>query len=156
MRRGLIRWGVTPLSALLLVSCGGGSPATPIPTAARELVNPGELYADASRYGDLVFTAGHLPLNVPGGAFERQVEDVLDNLEATLEAAGAGFDTLLQANVYLADFDDWETFNTIWQTRIAQHGLPPRTTIEAGRLCCEEFRIEIAVIAHVRVPSTSP
>lgn len=53
-----------------------------------------------------------------------------------------------------ADFDDcWETFNTIYLRRIGQYGSPPRTTIEAGRLCCEEFRIEIAAIAHVRTSS---
>ena len=66
------------------------------------------MYAAASRYGDLVFTAGTPPGDT-GADIEVQVESALDNLEAALEAAGAGFDTLLKVNIYLTDWDNWDS-----------------------------------------------
>lgn len=135
-----------PLVALLLVSCGGGSQ-----TSTRELINPGDSLAAASRFGDLVFTAGHLPENgaQTGAGFPAQVNEVLDGLEATLKESGAGFDTLLKVNVYLTNWDNWDTFDTIYVQRIGRYGAPPRTTVEVSRLGYDAL-IEIAAIAHVR------
>ena len=110
------------------------------------------MYANAARYGDLVFTAGHLPGD-PGADIDEQVDSALDNLEATLEAAGAGLDTLLKVNIYLTDWDNWQAFNTIYVDRIGEHGLPPRATVELVGLGADSL-IEIEAIAHVR--DTSP
>jgi 2-iminobutanoate/2-iminopropanoate deaminase len=115
------------------------------------LINPNDMLADASRYGDLVFTAGFLG-DAPGDDFAADVENSLDSLDAALEASGAGFDTLLKVNVYLTDWTNWETFNSIYHRRIEKYGLPPRTTVEVGHLGFDA-PIEIAVIAHVRTPA---
>lgn len=155
--------------ALLLVSCANGSQSststttlqssTPIATSTtsspdapvRELINPGDMLADASRYGDLVFTAGFLG-DAPGDDFAADVMDALNQVEAALEASGAGFDTILKVNVYLTDWNNWETFNAIFADRIGVFGLPPRTTVEVARLGFDA-PIEIAAIAHVRTSS---
>ena len=151
-----LQCGVLTLTTLLLVSCGTASQTTPTPSVpARELINPGDILSDASRYADLVFTAGHLPDDASAG-IDEQVESALTNLERTLQAAGAGFDTLLQVNVYLADWDDWESFNAIYVRRIGQYGLPPRTTVDIDRLGFDSL-IEIEAVAHVRAaPSARP
>jgi 2-iminobutanoate/2-iminopropanoate deaminase len=143
---------VLPMAALLLVSCATGPQSTATPTAqVRELINPGESLAEASRFGDLVFTAGFLG-DAPGDDFGADVDDALNRLETALHASGAGFDTLLKVNVYLTDWDNWETFNSIYVSRIGKHGLPPRTTVEIVRLGFDA-PIEIAAIAHVRTSS---
>lgn len=140
------------LAALLLGSCSTSSQPTATLTApVRELINPGDILADASRFGDLVFTAGFLG-DAPGDDFAADVEYALDSLEAALEASGAGFDTLLKVNVYLTDWDNWGTFNGMYHDRIAEFGLPPRTTVEIVRLGLDA-PIEIAAIAHVRPSS---
>jgi 2-iminobutanoate/2-iminopropanoate deaminase len=108
------------------------------------------MYAGASRFGDLVFTAGFLG-DASGDDFAADVTDSLDQLEAALEASGAGLDTLLKVNIYLTDWDDWETFNAVYTERIAPYGLPPRTTIEVAHLGLDA-PIEMAAIAHVRAP----
>lgn len=130
----------------------GDSQSTP--TDTRELINPDVSYAAASRFGDLVFTAGHLPDSgaQTGASFPAQVEEVLDRLEATLKASGAGLDTLLKVNVYLTNWDNWDTFDAIYVQRIGRHGTPPRTTVEVSRLGYDAL-IEIAAIAHVRPSS---
>jgi 2-iminobutanoate/2-iminopropanoate deaminase len=144
------------LAALVVASCATGSPSGATPGATltapgRELIRPGDMLAEASRFGDLVFTAGFLG-DAPGDDFEADVEDALNRLEAALEASGAGLDTLLKVNVYLTDWDNWETFNRIYVARIGEHGLPPRTTVEIVRLGFDA-PIEIAAIAHVRTDS---
>lgn len=148
------RYAEIPLAALLLISCAAGSQPTATTAAARELINPGDSLAEASRFGDLVFTAGFLG-DAPGDDFGADVEDALNRLEAALAASGAGFDTLLKVNVYLTDWDNWETFDAIYRGRIGAFGTPPRTTIEISRLGFDA-PIEIAAIAHVRSPSPSP
>ncbi len=117
-------------------------------TAMRDLIDPDDILAGAARYGDLVFTAGFLGL-AEGDDFDADVNDALDQLEATLSKSGAGFDTLVKVDVYLTDWDDWEAYNRIYQQRIGEYGLPPRTTVEVSRLGLEA-PIEIAAIAHLR------
>jgi 2-iminobutanoate/2-iminopropanoate deaminase len=121
-------------------------------TVQRELFHPNEGgYSNASRYGDLVWTAGHLPFQADASdPFATQVEAVLDDLEVTLKEAGAGFDTVLKTNVYLLSFDDWEAFNEVYVRRVGVFGLPPRTTVQVAGLGLG--RIEIEMVAHVRAP----
>jgi 2-iminobutanoate/2-iminopropanoate deaminase len=77
------------------------------------------------------------------------MEAVLDNLELALERAGAGLETLLKVNGYLASLDDFETYNRVYVARIGPHGLPPRTTVEVARFP-GHMKVEIEAVAHVR------
>lgn len=141
--------------AIALAACATGqSGASPTPQpspSVRELLLPRSgLYSDAVRFGDLVWTAGHLPEGVDVDApIEDQVNQALDNLEATLEEAGAGFDTVIKANVYLTDFEDWEGFNSVFFERLSETGLPARTTVAVRELGFG-YKVEIELVAHVR------
>ena len=132
---------VADATSSLAASAGGG----------RELIDERlGLYAMASKAGNLVWTAGHLPDGVPWTApVEDQVAQVLDNLEQTLEAAGAGFDTVVHANVYLTSFDDWDAFNTVFAERLGPDGLPPRSAVAVTELAFG-YRIEIEMVAVIR------
>jgi 2-iminobutanoate/2-iminopropanoate deaminase len=113
--------------------------------------NP-QWYSAAARFGDLIFSAGHLAAgrdgDVPEG-IEAQVTATFDNLEQSLQAAGGGLDTLLKINTYLASLDDFEAYNGVYTARLGPHGLPARTTVEVARLP-PGFLIEIEAVAHVR------
>ena len=142
--------------ALALMAAGCAAPGASSPGSAsppvRELFGETGLgYSMASRYGDLVWTAGHLPGNAnQTDPFETQVEVLLDDLEATLESAGAGFDTVLKTNVYLLSMEDWEAFNEVYVRRVGATGLPPRSTVQVSALGIGG--IEIEMVAHVREP----
>ncbi len=120
------------------------------PGSVRELFSqqPDRGYSLASRYGDLVWTAGHLPESALKGNVRQQTEAVMNSLEATLEEGGASFDTVLMTNVYLTDFDDWDAFNTVY-TQYFPDGLPPRVTVQIGQLGFGAD-IEISMLAHVQ------
>ena len=115
------------------------------------LGNP-DLYAGASRYGDLIWSAGQVPVQESGEiplGINQQVSVVLDNLERTLRDAGGGLDTLLKVNTYLIDLADFDAYNDVYVACLREHGLPPRTTVEIARLP-HPMRIELEAVAHVR------
>jgi 2-iminobutanoate/2-iminopropanoate deaminase len=111
--------------------------------------NP-DWYAGVAAYGDLVWTAGQVPVRadrtVPE-AFADQVHVVFDNLERTLATAGASLGTLLKTAVFLASMDDFEAYNAVYLERMGAHPLPPRTTVEVPRFR-NGMRIELEAVAH--------
>jgi 2-iminobutanoate/2-iminopropanoate deaminase len=116
-----------------------------------ETGNP-QWYSNSSRYGDLVWTAGQIGRRADGTwpeDFADQVEVTLDNLDAALAIAGADFGTLLKVNTYLSSLDDFAAYNEVYTRRLADHGVPPRTTVEIVRFP-PPMLVEIEAVAHVR------
>lgn len=111
-------------------------------------------YSQAIRLGDLVFTAGQIPLDpesmvmVGGSDVAAQTERVLTNLAAILQSAGAGLDTVLKTTVYLADMNDFAAMNDVYGRHFGEHR-PARSTVEVRRLP-KDARVEIDAIARVR------
>lgn len=107
-------------------------------------------YSQAIVVGDLVMTAGQIPLRpdtmelVDGGIAE-QTRQVLDNLRAILEAAGASLASVVKTTVFLADMDDFGSMNEIYASYFGDHK-PARSTVEAARLP-KDVRVEIEAIA---------
>lgn len=95
-------------------------------------------YSQATTTGDLVFTAGQIPLTTDGdlladASIAEQTEMALDNLLAVLEEAGAGPDDVLKTTVFLADIDDFEEMNEVYAGYF--EGSPPaRSAVQAGAL----------------------
>ncbi|WP_206340307.1 RidA family protein [Blastococcus litoris] len=86
-------------------------------TTGIELVRPSSLagtapyaYAAVTDPGRMVFTAGACPLDADGatvavGDVRGQARQVMANLVAALEGAGAGLDDVLKTTVYVATTD---------------------------------------------------
>ena len=149
----------------VLAACGddGSTPSaaadTTTPTtdaeaseAVSEFIGPNgdRGYSMASTYDGIVWTAGHLPESFePGDDIRVQTQEVMEALKATLERAGAGFDTVVMTNVYLTNFNDWEAFNQeylrFFEDRLR---VPPRVTVQVAALAWGN--IEISMVAHAR------
>src|SRR5215217_6108933 len=76
-------------------------------------------YAAVTDPGRMVFTAGACPLDADGatvavGDVVGQARQVMDNLVAALEAAGAGFEDVLKTTVYVAT-SDRQDLVTAWE-----------------------------------------
>jgi 2-iminobutanoate/2-iminopropanoate deaminase len=109
-------------------------------------------YSQAIVHGDLVFTAGQIPLDpatmqILEGDVADQTERVLQNLGAVLEAAGASFGSVVKTTVFLADMNDFVAMNEVYGRFFADHA-PARSTIQAARLP-RDARVEIEAIAVV-------
>ncbi|MFB6227047.1 MAG: Rid family detoxifying hydrolase [Halobacteriales archaeon] len=73
-------------------------------------------YSQATTDGDIVVTAGQLPLTVDGELLDEasvadQTRQCLGNVEAVLESEGLSLEDVLKTTVYLDDIDDFEAFN---------------------------------------------
>jgi len=78
-------------------------------------------YSQATETDDLVFTAGQIPLTPDGdlldeAAIDVQTQQALENVEAVLDAAGAGMGDVLKVTVYLDDIDDFDAMNDTYET----------------------------------------
>ena len=95
--------------------------------------NPYGHYSPGVVAGGLVFTSGQGPMAPGSGEIQRgsvaeQTRLTIDNLEGVLRAAGSGLEQIVKATVFLADLDDWGTFDAVWRERVG--GVPPaRTTV---------------------------
>ena len=109
-------------------------------------------YSQAIKAGNLLFLSGQIPLdpatgNLVEGGVEAQTRQVFTNIGAILEAAGASFDAVVTATVYLADMNDFGKVNEIYATYFSSPA-PARATVQVARLP-KDCRVEIQVIAAI-------
>ena len=116
-------------------------------------------YSQAVRAGEFVFTSGQIALDpatgelVAGGA-EAETRQVLENLTAVLEAAGAGWRDVVRTTIYLADLGDFALVNKLYGERLGVGVLPARSTVQVARLPRGAV-VEIDAIAHTPRPPSS-
>jgi 2-iminobutanoate/2-iminopropanoate deaminase len=109
-------------------------------------------YSQAVVHGELVFTAGQIPLDprsgeMVEGSIADQTRRVFDNLRAVLEQAGASLSTVLKTTVFLKDMDDFAAMNEVYAEAFGDHR-PARSAVQAARLP-RDARVEIEAVAMV-------
>lgn len=107
-------------------------------------------YSQGIRSGNLVFVSGQVALDPASGklvqgAIEDETRQVLTNLTAVLEAAGASLGQVVRATVYLTDLGDFERVNAVYAERFSS-APPARVCVEVSRLP-KGARVEIDAIA---------
>ena len=95
-------------------------------------------YSQGVRSGELVFTAGQIPLNpatgvLNTGTIEEQTHQVLGNLAAVLEAAGSSLHHVVKTTVFLADLNDFQRMNTVYAGYFSDKP-PARSTVPVSKL----------------------
>jgi 2-iminobutanoate/2-iminopropanoate deaminase len=95
-------------------------------------------YSQAIKLGNLVFTAGQIPLDpatmkLVEGDIQAQSEQVMKNLAAVLEAAGTSLSRVVKTTCFLANLDDFAAFNEIYGKHFGDNK-PARSTVQAARL----------------------
>ena len=76
-------------------------------------------YSQAVEINGLVFTSGQIAINPENGnieatTIETQTEQVMKNLSAILEAAGTDMTKAVKTTCFLADMNDFATFNEVY------------------------------------------
>ncbi len=109
-------------------------------------------YSQAVRAGNLLFVAGQGPMNPQSGQMQREsiqaeTRQVLENVKAILEAAGASLSQVVKTTCFLADINDFQAFNAVYAEYFPADP-PARTTIQAGRLP-GDIRVEVEVVASL-------
>lgn len=108
-------------------------------------------YSQAVKSGELLFTSGQIAINpetgkVEASDIEGQTEQVMKNLGELLKAGGASFDSAVKTTCFLADMNDFSSFNEIYGKYFTSK--PARSCVAVkelpkGVLC------EVEVIAEI-------
>ncbi len=108
-------------------------------------------YSQAIRAGDFLFVSGQIGIDPSTGKLKEGVEaqavQVLENIKAILEAAGAGMDSVVKATVYLKDMNNYAKVNEIY-SRYFKPPYPARAAVQVARLP-KDVEVEIEVIAYL-------
>ena len=107
-------------------------------------------YSQAVKVNGLVFTSGQIPLNPATGnvealTVEGQTEQVLQNLQAVLEAAGSSLDRVVKTMCFLKNMSDFAAFNAIYEKYFP--GKPARSCVAAKELP-RDVLVEIDAVAE--------
>ena len=106
-------------------------------------------FSQAVINGDMVFTSGQVYLTPDGklleGSIEEQTHQVMKNLKAILEKAGATFVDVVKATIYVTDMSLYGKINAVYSTYFSEP-FPARETV-----CVKELplgaKLEISMIA---------
>ncbi len=116
----------------------------------KQAPNPVGPYSQVVESGGFLFLAGQVPLTPQGkmndGDIAAQTRQVLNNLQAVLEAAGLSMNDVVKTTIFLADLGDFETVNGVY-AEYFQEPYPARSTVEVSKLP-KGARLEIDAIAR--------
>ncbi len=94
---------------------------------------PGGAFSQGLRAGDFVFVSGQGPVEpqsgrVVGDSISEQTVQVLENLKAILEAAGAGMADVVRVTAHLSDLSLFDEYNRVYSDYFPDPK-PTRTTV---------------------------
>jgi len=109
-------------------------------------------YNQAVSIGNLIYTAGQIPLdpagNMVSGGIKEQTQQVLENVKTVIEAGGSTLDKVIKATVFLKDLNDFAGMNEIYSQYFKNANAPARTTIQVSRIPKDSL-VEIEVVAYI-------
>jgi len=108
-------------------------------------------YNQAVKVGNTVYVSGQIGLTTEmkmvGETIEEQTTQVLKNMGAILEAAGASFDDVVRCTIFLANMDDFKAVNGIYGEKFGDNA-PTRATVAVSTLPLNAL-VEIDCIAVI-------
>lgn len=109
-------------------------------------------YSQAVIANGMVFTSGQIALTPEGVMLENdvvvQTKQVLKNLQAVLEEAGASMQSVIKTTIFLDSMDDFVTVNEIYSQAFGSHK-PARSTV-AVKTLPKNALVEIDAVALVQ------
>ena len=107
-------------------------------------------YSQAIAHNGMVYTSGQIAINPANGnieatTIEEQTHQVCKNLKAVLEASGSSLDKVVKTVCFLADMNDFATFNSIYAEYFTSK--PARSCV-AVKTLPKNVLVEIDAIAQ--------
>ena len=109
-------------------------------------------YSQAIVCGNMLFTSGQIPIDpatgeISGTDITAQAEQVMQNLAAVLEEAGATFQSAVKTTCFLADMGDFAAFNAVYAKYFTEN--PARSCV-AVKTLPKNVLVEVEVIAEIQ------
>lgn len=107
-------------------------------------------YSQAVAYNGVLYVSGQIPLDantgeLVSGSIEAETQKVMENLEAVLQAAGIGFDSVIKCSIFVRDMGQFGQINEVYGRYFSAQP-PARETVEVSGLP-KNVNIEISCIA---------
>ncbi len=95
-------------------------------------------YSQAVQVGDLIYTAGQIPLvpetgKLVEGGIEEQTRQVMQNLSNILEAAGSSLAQVVKTTIFVTNLGDFAAINKVYGSFFADNP-PARSTVQVAAL----------------------
>ena len=108
-------------------------------------------YSQGYIVNGLLFTSGQIPLDpatgeIVGTTIEEQTHQVMKNLGGLLEAAGISYQNVVKTTCFLADMNDFATFNAVYAQYMTEK--PARSCV-AVKTLPKNVLCEVELIAEV-------
>jgi 2-iminobutanoate/2-iminopropanoate deaminase len=109
-------------------------------------------YSQAIAVDGWVFCSGQIPIDpstgeLVGGDIGAQTDQVLKNVAAVLEAAGASLSRVVKTTVFLADMGDFSGMNEVYARHFGDHR--PARAAMAVKTLPKNVDVEIEAVAKV-------
>ena len=110
-------------------------------------------YNQAVLSGNTLYISGQTPIdpstgNLVSGSIEEETLQVMKNLEAILTAAGATFESVVKASIFVKDMHQFKAINGLYGSFFNAATAPARETIEVANLPMF-VNVEISMIAVI-------
>lgn len=103
-------------------------------------------YSDLVLLGDTAYFSGYVPETTLGQSVSEQTKDILEQIGQSLAEIGSDKSRLLHATIWLADMNDYDDMNAVWDAWIVPGQAPARVCVES-KLADPQYALEIRVIA---------
>ncbi|MDB4047480.1 Rid family detoxifying hydrolase [Flavobacteriaceae bacterium] len=110
-------------------------------------------YNQAVLSGNTLYISGQTPIdpstgNLVSGSIEEETLQVMKNIEAILTAAGATFESVVKASIFVKDMHQFKAINGVYGSFFNATTAPARETIEVANLPMF-VNVEISMIAVI-------
>lgn len=110
-------------------------------------------YAQGVNVGNLLFISGQLPINPKTGELltgdiQAQTKQVIENLKAIIEEAGATLEDVVKTTVFLKDMNEFSLVNEVYGEYFKENP-PARVCVEIARLP-KDAQVEIEAVVLVK------
>jgi putative endoribonuclease L-PSP len=107
-------------------------------------------YTQAILAGKTLYVSGQIPVNPATGevvtGIQAATEQVMQNLKAILEKAGADFSNVVKTTIFLADMGQFVPMNEVYARYFDEKTAPARETVQVAKLP-KGVEVEISCIA---------
>ncbi|MDP4718611.1 MAG: Rid family detoxifying hydrolase [Flavobacteriaceae bacterium] len=110
-------------------------------------------YNQAVLSGNTLYISGQTPIdpstgNLVSGSIEEETLQVMKNIEAILTAAGATFESVVKASIFVKDMHQFKAINGVYGSFFNAATAPARETVEVANLPMF-VNVEISMIAVI-------
>lgn len=108
-------------------------------------INPAPRWSDATIYQGIIHFV-EVPESDTKADMAGQMQQVLEQAEASLKNAGSDKSRLLSVTIYVTDFSELDQLNQVWENWLPQGCAPSRACLKV-ELVDPDYKVEIAFVA---------